>query len=115
MLWPCSRRSSAGLPTGLFLASQVARFDGLYLAKTAKVAVFVRKGRGAPGSDDLESQLGPDHPRSQTQHVHVVVLHALPGGEGVVTGRRADARHLVRHDTRADAAAADEQASIRFS
>ncbi len=61
---------------------------------------------------ELDRQLRPDNAGAERQHVHVVVLHALVRRVGVVTHGRADARHLVRGDRRADAAAAEDDPSL---
>lgn len=49
---------------------------------------------------------------TETQHIHVVVLHALPRGVRVVAHRGANAGELARGDRRARAAAADHNAAL---
>jgi hypothetical protein len=60
-------------------------------------------------------RLGPDDPRPERQHVHVVVLDALMRGIRVVADRRSDAAHLVDRDARADTRAADEDPTVRLT
>src|SRR3990172_5096303 len=60
----------------------------------------------------LHRQRAADDARAQAEHVHIVVLHALARGVRVVAEGGADAAHLVRGDAGADAAAADDNATL---
>src|SRR5262249_48398401 len=54
----------------------------------------------------------PHRTTAHAQHIHVVVFHSLPGGKMIVDERGANARNLVGADRRADAAAANGDASL---
>ena len=60
----------------------------------------------------LDGELRPDHPRAERDDVHVVVLDALMGREGIVAERAAHAGQLARGDAGPDAAPADEDSAI---
>ena len=55
-----------------------------------------------------------NHPRPQTQHIHIVVFHALPRREVVVARGRANPFELVGRHARARAATADQHRALRL-
>lgn len=65
--------------------------------------------------DDLESQFAADDSATNAQDIHVVVLHPLACGIGVVADRRPDASDFIGCNTDADAAAANQKAAIGFA
>jgi hypothetical protein len=67
--------------------------------------------RGRPGA----SRVRADHPAAQAEDVHVVVLHALVGGVGVVGDGRPHAADLVGRHAGPDPGAADEDPPVRLS
>ena len=67
--------------------------------------------RGMPAA--LRRRLDTDDARTETQHVQIVVLDALPGRKRVVTERGARPRHLVGRHRCTDPAATDEHAAFR--
>ena len=66
-----------------------------------------------PGNFD--GQLGAGHPLAETQHVTVVVLHALMGGVRVAGVEGARPGHLVGRDARACARAAHHDGAVRVA
>ena len=74
---------------------------------------------GEPGvqkrRDDLGGQRAAHHAGAEAQHVHVVVLHRLVGGIGVVADGGANPRHLVGRNRHAGAAAAHHDAALGAS
>src|SRR5260221_11011382 len=82
------------------------------LAEARAWALEPRKTPAEERPDEFGSQLLTDDPRPQAQDVHVVILHALPCGKRVVTHARADAAHLVRGDSGADAAPTQHDSAI---
>jgi hypothetical protein len=82
------------------------------LAKPGDVALASVEGRLQVCLDELTRERRPDDLRSEAEHVHVVVLDALVRAVDVVADRRADACQLAGGDRRADARAADEDASL---
>ena len=61
---------------------------------------------------ELDGKLGTDHARAEGDDVHVVVLDALMGREGIMAESTADAGELARGDARPDAAPAHEDAAL---
>ncbi len=57
-------------------------------------------------------ELRADDARTEHEHVHIVVLHALMRGIGIVAHRRPDPRQLICRHARPDPAAADEHAAL---
>src|SRR5260221_982862 len=94
------------------MRSAKAVLHRLDLAEARAVALEPRKTPAEERPDEFGSQLLTDDPRTQAQDVHVVILHALPCGKRVVTHARADAAHLVRGDSGADAAPTQHDSAI---
>src|SRR6185369_9610274 len=86
--------------------------DGEDLVEAPLVARLAAEGRAEEGDDAFPRRLGADHPRTERQDVHVVVLDPLVGGVRVVAHGRPDAADLVRRDARPDAGAADQDAAV---
>src|SRR2546425_11781327 len=61
---------------------------------------------------DLVRKPRADHPRAETEHVHVVVLDGLMRRVAVVADRGADARKFIGGNRHAGSAAADDHASV---
>lgn len=66
-------------------------------------------------ANELDRQRRPDDSRAERQHVHRVVLDTLVRRERVVTEPGTDAGELVRGNGRADAASAQQHASLGAS
>src|SRR5436190_35623 len=86
--------------------------DRLDLADAARVPLRARKARREKGARDLLRERGPDDPGAEAEHVHRVVLDALPRGKRVVAEPGTDPRDLVRRHRRAHPAPADENAPL---
>jgi hypothetical protein len=81
-----------------------------HLGQPPQVAGLAAEARVEEGVNQLARQLDPDHPSAQHQHVHVVVLHPLMGGIGVVAQAGPHAWDPVRRHRRPDPAAAQDDA-----
>src|SRR2546423_307890 len=68
----------------------------------------LRERRAHERAKDVADERRTDDARAETEHVHVVVFHALTRRERVVAERRPDARELVGRHGRADSAPAEE-------
>lgn len=64
------------------------------------------------GVDQLVGDIRSDDPRTEAEHVRIVVLHSLMGGVRVVGDHRPDTRHLVGSNAGAGPRAADDDAPI---
>ena len=71
-----------------------------------------RESRLQKGPQQFRGELGTDHARTERDDVHVIVLHALAGGEGVMTQSTADPGKLARRDARAHATAAHQDSAL---
>src|SRR5579864_5335991 len=87
-------------------------FQGLNFIDSSHVALFVGEFCGEVSSYQVFSELHADHARAQHQDVHVVVLHTLMSGIGVVTDRGADALDFIGGHACADTAATDQHATV---
>jgi len=61
---------------------------------------------------DLERERGPDHPRTDAQHVHIVVFDCLMRGVRVMAHRRTNARKFAGRNGHAGPAATDDDAAL---
>lgn len=76
------------------------------------MAFGARELRPKERDDELGGERWSDDARSQRQHVHLIVLHALMRRECVVAERRSNANEFVRRHRRADATAAQQHAAF---
>jgi hypothetical protein len=83
-----------------------------YLAEPPLIAFLRDKTRSNERIHQLQRQFITHDARAEAENVHVVVLHSLAGGVGVVTDAGANSADLVRRDRRADAAAADKDSAL---
>src|SRR6476620_4719437 len=71
---------------------------------------------GEPGAEkithQLDSELGPDDPGTERDDVHVIVLDALVGREGIVTKRTTHSGQLAGGDAGPDTAPADDHPAL---
>ena len=91
---------------------QRAGFERLDLVQPAHVTFGVGESSGKKRGDQRLGQRRADDARAQHQDVDVIVQHALGRRVGVVAEPGANTRQLVCGDTRAHAAAADDQAAL---
>src|SRR5262245_34352742 len=89
----CGRRTSLWLRRS---GACEATFDGENLVEPAPMARFARECGGEENSNQVTGKCGPDDAGTETQDVHIVVLHRLPRGVAVVTDGRAHAWKFVR-------------------
>ena len=59
--------------------------------KPAPVTFLTGKLRSEKGVHQLAGHFDSDHPRAEYEHIHIIVLHSLVGGVGVVTEPSPDA------------------------
>lgn len=64
------------------------------------------------GFDQFQGEPGPDHLSAKTKNIHVIVFHALMGGEHIVYQPGAHAGDFVRGDRCAHSAAAEGDAAL---
>jgi len=76
------------------------------------VTLFARELGGKKDSNKVTRKCRPYDAGTETQDVHVVVLHRLPCGVAVVTDGRAHAGKLVRGDGHTGTAAAYDEAAV---
>ena len=76
------------------------------------MTLFARELGGKKDSNNVTRECLPYDAGTETQDVHVVVLHRLPSGVTVVTDGRAHAWKLVRGNRHAGAAAAYDEAAV---
>lgn len=74
--------------------------------------VLTREARLEEPRHQFLGESGADNPRSEAEDVHVVVLHHLVGGVGVVGNRGPDAGELVGGDRGPGAGTADDDPAI---
>lgn len=79
------------------------------------MAIMRVVGRTEKRANDIEGKLAANHPRTDTEHVHVVMLDTLVGRVGVMANRRANAGDFVSRNADADPAATDQNAAIRLA
>ena len=89
-----------------------AVFDRENLVEPALMTLFAREFGGKKDSNQVAGKCRPYDARTETQDVHVVVLHRLPGGVAVVAHGRAHAGKLVRSNRHAGTAAAYDEAAV---
>ena len=90
---------------------QVGAFEGEDFVE-ASVVLLIREEAGFEElGDELLCLFRGDDAGAEAEDIHVVVLHALPGGIFVVADGGADAGDLVGGDGGADAAAAEDDAT----
>jgi hypothetical protein len=80
--------------------------------EAAGVAWGLAEAGGEEGLNEIPSDFGADCAPAHAEDIHVIVLHALFGGEVVVDEAGADAGDLVGADGGSDAAAADGDAAF---
>ena len=80
-------------------------------AKSPAMTLGARKLGREECSNQLLGESGTHDARAEREHVHVVVLHALAGGERVVAEGGANAAKLVGGNRRSHAAAAHQYAT----
>ena len=88
-------------------------FQRCNLCQTPPVTLCTAKARTQEISQQFGSQLVPNDPRTKAEHVHVVVLHTLPRGKGIMTHAGANTAKLVRRHRSTHAAATHNYAPIR--
>ncbi len=86
-----------------------------FLNRRVKRSSLMMNSALMKGIDNFKCQGGADDARAQHDHVHVVVLHALVCGVGIVAHAGANAGNLVGRDADAHARAADENAARGFA
>ena len=79
------------------------------------MAFFFGEEGSQVGMNQFVRQLAADHPSTQDQNIHVVVLDALTCRIGIMAKRRANARQLVCRHRGTHPAATDENAAIGFA
>ncbi|TPW00488.1 MAG: hypothetical protein USCAAHI_00061 [Beijerinckiaceae bacterium] len=87
--------------------------EGGHFAQAAQVPFGLTELIRQERLDEVPGHGGSDRP-NDTDDVHVIVLHSLPGREVVVNQPGANARHLVRAHGSADTAAADRDPAVHF-
>src|SRR5580704_3273654 len=88
------------------------RLQGCHLAQSAQMSFGLAELRCQECLHEVPSHSRAYRPATHAEHIHVIVLDALPSREVVVDQRGADAGYLVRADRGAIAAAADCNAAI---
>src|SRR5262249_26547419 len=96
-------------------SEQIALLDAMNLLQPAAMPRLAGKTSVEKEDAQVLGQLRPNHAGAQHEHVQVVVLNALVGGVSVMAKAGADAGNLVGGDRGADAAAADQDAALRFA
>src|SRR5579863_7472607 len=92
--------------------AHVLGFDRLHLIEPPREsALFGLKHGANKGVDKLKRQRRADDSRAQHQHVHVIVLHALVRGVGVMTDAGAHAGNFICRDAHAHARSTDDDAA----
>jgi hypothetical protein len=82
------------------------------LPQPPTMTLGARESRLQKGPQQIRGELGTDHARTERDDVHVIVLHALAGGEGIMTQSAPDPGKLARRDARADATAAHQHSAL---
>src|SRR5436189_3362143 len=84
------RRDDEGLQARVGSAFSGGRLDREHLGETSPMPRLPGEHRGDEGNGAFERGLGPDDPRPEGQHVHVVMLDALVRRVRVVADGGAD-------------------------
>ena len=83
-------------------------FQCFDLCEPSTVSLFATKSRGDKRSHDLHRELGPNHARSQTEHVAIVMFARLARGVSITTERGANTAKLVSRNGRSDTTPANK-------
>src|SRR5215207_8703166 len=82
------------------------------LFQPTSMALRARELRGQEDVQQVGGQLRPDHPCTECDDVHIIVLDTLTGRERVVTQRTAYTGELARRNAGTDSTAAHDDAAI---
>jgi hypothetical protein len=104
---------SFGIFVGFVVSgTREAAFDGENLVEPASMTRFAGEFSGKKGSDEITCECRPYDAGTETEDVHVIVLHRLARGVAVVADGRAHAGKLVRRNRHAGTAAAYDEAAV---
>jgi hypothetical protein len=86
--------------------------ERMHFRQTPLMAIGAAEIGGEENADEFKRELGSDNPGTQTKHIHLIILDALPGGKGIMDQAGADTGDFVGSDAGAHAAAANRDAAL---
>src|SRR2546426_6054077 len=93
-------------------SSTEPRLEIMDLREPPQVPLLAGELCGEERPHDLVRKPRADHPRAETEHVHIVVLDSLMSRIAIVADRGTDARKFIGGNRHAGSAAADDHAAL---